>query len=143
MAGRDSQVVHPPAVPIETDHYSSHQFDIDRAHKKQLGLFSEFACNVSARVVPGARKTALLPQRDNRRFIDWLKDSDLHIADDAQRFALPRASAVRALGAPLAARRQQLKLDLGRAIALTQHKSYVLCAGLAVNRQPPFLAPRN
>src|SRR5450756_3218657 len=92
MAGRDSQVIHRPAVPIETDHRSSHQFNTDRAHKKQLGLFGQLACNVSAWVVPWARKTALLPQRDNRRFIDLLEDSDLHIADDAQRVAHERRS---------------------------------------------------
>ncbi len=85
MAGRDSQVVHPPAVPIETDHRSSYQFNADRTHKKQLRLFSELACNVSVRIVPRARKTALLPQGDNRRFIDRLKGSDLHVADDAHR----------------------------------------------------------
>src|SRR5471030_3000695 len=88
MAGRDGQVVYPPAVPIETDHHGSHQFSTDRAHKKQLGLFGELACNVSARIVPRAGKTALLPQRDNRPFIDWLENSDLHMADDAQRSPL-------------------------------------------------------
>ena len=85
VAGGNGQVVNPATVAIEADHGGRYQFLGYRSDQKQLGLFGEFARDVGMWIIPRARQTALLPERDDGGFIAWLKDSDLHAGGDGRR----------------------------------------------------------
>ena len=95
MLGCDSEVVHPPAVTVETDHRRRHELVVDGSDEKQLGLLGELAGDVPVRVVPRSNQPGLDPQGDHGIGVGFGEGAQVHPFIKANRRPPRRVSACR------------------------------------------------